>query len=236
MSNMDERTMIREQERLAKEAKQKKTKKYKIIFGTLTAVLLAGGVWYAGWGRKMLAQEVSTAVKIEKSVGQEVVYAQIKSIYGNEITYAAAEAAEETQTSEKGQTETSPQGERPSMGGFPGGGEMPDMSGGFPGGGEMPDMSGGFPGGGERPNRGESGRGENTVSSGRTETNQFTYENTTYRVGTETVTTYIPVGTDVTTKLGTVTTFSRLTAGDYVALVTEKDGDETIITAVYIIG
>ena len=71
---------------------------------------------------------------------------------------------------------------------------------------------------------------------GRTEASQFTYEGTTYRVGTEKVTTYIPVGTDVTTKLGTVTTFSRLAAEDYVALVLEKDGDETVIMAVYIIG
>ena len=47
---------------------------------------------------------------------------------------------------------------------------------------------------------------------------------------------HIPVGTNVTTKLGTVTTFSRLAADDYVALVIEKDGDEDVIAAVYIIG
>ena len=46
-------------------------------------------------------------------------------------------------------------------------------------------------------------------------------------------TAFIPVGTPVTTKLGTVTTFSRLAAGDNVALVTaDVDGE---IEAVYIV-
>ena len=53
---------------------------------------------------------------------------------------------------------------------------------------------------------------------------------------TEAITTYIPVGTEVTTKLGTVTTFSRLAVGDYVAFIMEQDGDEQIIMAVYIVG
>ena len=68
------------------------------------------------------------------------------------------------------------------------------------------------------------------------DTGMLVYDGVTYRVGTEVVKAYIPVGTDVTTKLGTVTTFSRLAAGDYVALVTEKDGSEDVIVAIYIIG
>ena len=304
---MDERTMIREQERLAKEAKKKKTKKYKIITSVVLAVALVGTVWYVGWGKKMLAQTAAnTTVEIKKSAGQEVVIAQITSIKGNEITYAVAEEVmdEETRVGEDTKVESkeefaqnqrpqSPgaQGERPSRDGqsggempsfdgssmpdmsqMPGGGEMPswggegmpsfdgsnmpDMSQ-MPGGGEMPswggegmpsfdgsnmpDMSqipgGGempsFGGGGEMPSRGQQG---SSSSSGRSETNQFTYDNKTYRIGSESITTYIPVGTDVTTKLGTVTTFSRLAADDYVALVIEKDGDEEVIAAVYIIG
>lgn len=271
---MDERTMIREQERLAKEAKKKKTKKYKVIISVVLVVALVGTVWYVGWGKKMLAQTAAnTTVEIKKSAGQEVVLAQITSIKGNEITYAVAEEVitEETQDSEEAKKESKknskeesaqsqrpqgemPQGERPSFGegempSFDGsnmpsfdGSSMPDMSqmpsgGGMPsfGGGEgmpsfdgssMPDMS-------QMPSRGQQG---SSSPSGRSEVNQFTYENKTYRISGESITAYIPVGTDVTTKLGTVTTFSRLAAGDYVALVIEKDGNEKVIAAVYIIG
>ena len=122
----------------------------------------------------------------------------------------------------------------PSWGGQ-GGEGMPS----FGGGEGMPSFDGsGMPswggqGRGEMPSRGQQG---NSSASSRSETNQFTYDNKTYRIGSESITTYIPVGTDVTTKLGTVTTFSRLAADDYVALVIEKDGDEEVIAAVYIIG
>lgn len=260
--NMDERTMIREQERLAKEAKQKKTKKYKVIISVVLVVALVGTVWYVGWGKKMLAQTAAnTTVEIKKSVGQEVVIAQITSIKGNEITYAVAEEVnnEETQGSEDAKEESKeesaqsqrPQGERPNFGegerpSFGGGEGMPSFDGS-----SMPDMSQ-MPGGGEKPSWGGQGgegmpsfdgsgmpsRGQQggASTSGRGETNQFTYDNKTYRISSERITTYIPVGTDVTTKLGTVTTFSRLATDDYVALVIEKDGDEDVVAAVYIIG
>ena len=280
---MDERTMIREQERLAKEAKKKKTKKYKVIISVVLVVALVGTVWYVGWGKKMLAQTAAnTTVEIKKSVGQEVVIAQITSIKGNEITYAVAEEVmdEETRVGEDTKVESKeefaqnqrPQsqgaqgerpsrddqrgGEMPSWGGQGGegmpsfdGSSMPDMSqmpsrGGQSGegmpnfdGSGMPDMSQmsswGGQGRDEIPSRGQQG---SNSTAGRGETNQFTYDNKTYRIGSESITTYIPVGTNVTTKLGTVTTFSRLAADDYVALVIEKDGDEDVIAAVYIIG
>ena len=50
---------------------------------------------------------------------------------------------------------------------------------------------------------------------------------------TDTTTALIPVGTKVTTKLGTETTFSRLAAGDNVALVMNKNTGE--IASVYIV-
>lgn len=46
----------------------------------------------------------------------------------------------------------------------------------------------------------------------------------TYEQDGETVTTLIPVGTTVTTKLGTTTTFSRLSAGNTIQMVLE-DGE-----------
>ena len=61
-SSLDERTMIREQERMAKAAKRKK---WKILAAVLVAVLVITNVWYAGWGRKMLAVNTAAAtVKI----------------------------------------------------------------------------------------------------------------------------------------------------------------------------
>lgn len=212
---MDERTMIREQERLAKEAKQKKTKKYKIILSVVLAVILIGTAWYVVWGRSFFAQTAAnTTVEIKKSAGQEVVIVQITSIKGNEITYAIAEevSAEETQGSEVSKDEAG-RGEMSNTAIPTEGMSMPDMS-------QM---------GGDIPGR------RNAVTTG-SDVDQFVYDGITYRIGEENVTTYIPVGTDVTTKLGTVTTFSRLAANDYVALVIEKDGDKEIIAAVYIIG
>ncbi|MBO5346927.1 MAG: hypothetical protein J6A45_02145 [Lachnospiraceae bacterium] len=249
-TSMDERTMIREQERLAKEAKRRKTKKIKIAFGAVAAAAVIGGIWYAGWGRKLATQSIATTVKIEKSVGQNVVYAKITEINGNEITYAVAEAIEEASTgtentavfddavSSEGMTapgEQKPSGisEDRGQGGMPfGDGEMPDMSQ-MPGGGRG---QGGMPfGDGEMPDRTQTG-GRGNAAGAVGSMDQFTYDGTTYRVGEESVTAYIPVGTNVTTKLGTVTTFSRLAANDYVALIMDKDGDTEVIAAVYIVG
>lgn len=64
----------------------------------------------------------------------------------------------------------------------------------------------------------------------------ITIDGKNYKLTSEVETTLIPVGTVVTTKLGTETTFSRLQAGDYVAIVTEKDGSEDVIAAIYIVG
>jgi hypothetical protein len=61
-------------------------------------------------------------------------------------------------------------------------------------------------------------------------------ENVSYALSTETGEDMIPVGTEVTTRLGTVSTFSRLRAGDYVALIMDQDGNEQVIAAVYVIG
>ena len=228
-----------------------KTKKCKVMIGVVLVAILVGVVWYVGWGKNMPARTAAnTTVEIKKSAGQEVVIAKITSIKGNEITYAVAEEVirEEAQDSEETKKESTqnqrPQGERPnfeegerpSFGegerpSFEGGeipnfdrGEMPDMS-------QMPSRDGQSRA--EMPSRGQQDGGS---ASRRNETNQFTYDDKTYRIGNESITTFIPVGTDVTTKLGTVTTFSRLAAEDYVALIIEKDGDKEVIAAVYIIG
>ena len=274
---MDEKTIILEQERQEKAKKRKKYKKLKWTATGLVCVLCIGGIWYAGWGRTLLTTEEEETVKIVSGAGQEVVYARITAINGNEITYAVAEVRENSQqggSEEKGdgqggrgdrqqggkQEMSGDMGEMPDMGDMSGempdmssmpdmgdmSGEMPDMSGmsgempdmsGFSG--EMPDMSNMPDMGGMSGGRGQMGGGDFSSQSGRGSTssttesqNTLTYEDCVYVAGEETLTQYIPVGTEVTTKLGTVTTFSRLSAGDWVALVVEDD----VIMAVYIIG
>lgn len=252
----DEQLMIREQERLAKVAKRKKRKKWRILALVLGLLLIITCVWYFGWGKEMIAANTAAVtVKIEKNAGQNVVYARVDAIYGNEITYTIAEEVktEGTSSDREKKPVQSPEDESQSgraPGGFSG---MPDMSqipsfggnsggnsqGGFsgmPGMSQMPDMS-------QRPNMGQMQGGfgnmggmQSGMTSNSTDSGMLVYDGKTYRFGSESFTKYIPVGTDVTTKLGTVTTFSRLAAGDYVALVMEKDGNEDVIVAVYIIG
>lgn len=144
--DMDERSIIREQDRLAKEKKKEKNRMEKRVLVIILVVILAALFWYLGWGRKLSVQEQTTQVNIETTGNQKVTYATIQSIRGNEITYVLTE-----------------------------------------------------------------GDGEE-------------------------VTEMIPVGTDVTTKLGTVATFSRICAGDSVAIVKEPVGDSDVIVAVYIVG
>ncbi len=303
---LDEGTMIREQERMALAGKKKKRKKWKLLGLGLAAVLIIAGTWYLNWGREKQMQAMAdVTVKIEKGPGQTIVYAHIDTINGNEITYTILEEVqtEESSGNDDNKTESSENKmssdktsdsteQRPQQGGtmpegfgggsmpggfggsgsmpegFGGGGmsedfggssgkngadssNMPDMSqmpGSFGGSGSIPEgfgggsgsMPEGFSGGSGSMPEGFGGSGLGMMPGGNTsgsaESGMLIYDGKTYRMGSEHVTKYISVGTDVTTKLGTITTFSRLAAEDYVALVMEQDGDEAVIMAVYIIG
>ncbi len=207
---MDEKFMVMEQERLSKERKRKKNRKK---FGVGAAVCLAaviGGIWYLGWGSYPGDGEENT-VKITADAGQEIIYASLSDVKGNEITYVVAQ---EAQTAEEEISQEKPDGEMPQMEG----GELLRDGERF----GMGDMSGFM---------NQNSRNREMTDS----TDSFTYNNVTYELTDEAVTTIIPVGTDVTTKLGTVTTFSRLAAGDKVALVAEEQDGKQIIVAVYII-
>ncbi len=285
---LDEGTMIREQERMALAGKKKKRKKWKLLGLGLAAVLVIAGTWYLNWGREKQMQAMAdVTVKIEKGPGQTIVYAHIDTINGNEITYTILEEVqtEESSGNDDNKTESSENKmssdktsdsteQRPQQGGtmpegfgggsmpggFGGSGSIPEgfgggsgsMPEGFGGGsGSMPEgfsggsgsMPEGFGGGSGSMPEGFGGSGLGSMgmmpggnTSGSAESGMLIYDGKTYRMGSEHVTKYISVGTDVTTKLGTITTFSRLAAEDYVALVMEQDGDEAVIMAVYIIG
>ena len=251
---IDERSIIIEQERLKREQKKRKNRKKKRITIAILSFLAIGGVWYGFWGRNLQVAEKQNQVDIIAGAGEEIIFAQLISVNGNEITYTIAEKSKDTDAIDPVEDETmfSPNdrsggGAGNKQGSGPRGGKMPDQAEDFVEG-EMPDMDKNFVEG-ERPDMAENFvEGEmpdmeggfiiegGLVLDGNTTTNGFTYNGITYNLTEETNTTFIPVGTDVTTKLGAVTTFSRLAAGDNVALVVSNEGDEQIILGIYIIG
>ena len=57
-----------------------------------------------------------------------------------------------------------------------------------------------------------------------------------YTLTDETGSTTIPVGTDVITSLGKTTTFSRLSNGDIIKMIMEKDSSgEKVVVGVWIV-
>ena len=315
--DFDERAIIMEQDRLARKMKKKKYRKRKIIAACIVAVLAVGAIWYFVWGRNMFNQETATTVSIKAASGQEIIYARLDSVRGNEITYTIAAQQEESESSgASGDVETSGRpemsgdvasGGRPEMSGDAVSGGRPEMSGDAASGGrlemsgdaasggrpemsgdaasgERPDMSAGY-GSGDQPESDSNtyvqmpstvegsaeqstGSGDNSgggVVSGEgmpnmtemtgqegmpdmsqirggmfgrqsTDLSTFTYNSIVYELTQDTGTGMIPVGTTVTTLLGTETTFSRLKTGDYVAIVATIEDGEQVIMAVYIVG
>lgn len=238
--NLDEKSMIVKQARLEKEKKRRKNRRKKRLTLAVLLAIAAGGIWYFFWGRK-LSEDRETTVKIEKAAGQEIVYARLDSVKGNEIAYTTAEAGN---TQEKTAEAQSVQGEMPEAQSVQSG--MPEMR--NAGGGERHSedtngkSSGAEVSSGDRRQQVQGGSGavlqsgEGAVFFGGSGKDGFTYDGVTYGLTGETGTALIPVGTAVITRLGAETTFSRLQAGDYVALVTEGNGDDREIVSVYILG
>ena len=218
--------------------KKRRRRKKMLIFLTVLLCLLAiAGGGFLLWQRSQRAAQ--EAVQITAGENEEITYARISTIVGNEIEAALLEGAAAEQTGTAGtQTAddaasasdaasennvTSADGEMTSEGtaeegmsdGGTAGGEMqggmseggkPDSGtaeGGTPDGGLAQQDASGFAAGGQ------SGR------SAYTETG-------------ETKSWQIPVGTDVITSLGVTTTFSRLSAGDVIAVLTEEGTDNIL--------
>ena len=216
--------------------KKRRRRKKMLIFLTVLLCLLAiAGGGFLLWQRSQRAAQ--EAVQITAGENEEITYARISTIVGNEIEAALLEgtAAEQTGTAgtQTADDAASADDAMPaddaaladdamtSEGTAEEG--MPDV--GMPGGemqGGMPDSGtaeGGTPGGG-MPQRDGSGfaaggTGGQTGRSAYTETG-------------ETKSWQIPVGTDVITSLGVTTTFSRLSAGDVIAVLTEEGTDNIL--------
>ncbi len=144
----DEEVMILAQHRQAEARARRRARKRRWIAAAVCVAGLAGALGYTLWNNSRSNADMQSTVEIAAGPGQEIVYARLTGIRGNEITYVEQNTA---QTSEA-------------------------------------------------------------------------------------VTALIPVGTVVTTRLGTQTTFSRLAAGNNIALVVQQEDGEEIIMAVYITG
>ena len=182
--------------------------------------------------------------------GQSFVYGQIVSIHGNEITYEVALLTEREENSIDKMSEEEKGGERPSM--WEGTNKerpsMPERTNG-----ERPQMWGNngsqFKSQSQRESRQEIEEGtaekmlgeENwerprmSEGMGQTMSQRGSLQISQYEMTGETATVQIPVGTLVTTKLGTVTTFSRLAAGDNIKMLVQEEEGETIVLEVWIL-
>ena len=215
--------------------KKKKTKKKRIIFCILTLLVIGGcgGYYYM---QSVKAADESDEIVIDVADNQSIVYGEIKNISGNDITYTVmnkVEASTEASTEAAGQI----QGDAPAtkMNAETVTGEMSteEVTGAMSTeeGGSMPQMSGDASSAMPQMNADESG----SMPQMSGDTSETTTEDI-YVATEEEVSTTIPVGTDVTTKLGTVTTFSRLSTGDIIEMIVEKDGDDSQIISIWIVG
>lgn len=200
-------------------AKKKKARRKKIIIVLVILLLIVAAVMAWLIRKKQQEAAANATVEVVAEEGQEIIYAQIELINGNEMTYTVLKEMGDMDEGGMPSRPGEKNGERMPSGEMPEGerpeGERPQMP---------EDMSNG-----ERPQMSD-GMSEGGISQ--MSENMVMTDSGMYLLTEETKTVLIPVGTDVTTKLGTITTFSRLGAEDVIALV--MDGDE--IVRIYIVG
>ena len=218
---LGKRNLTNEMIRVEKNKKRKK--KFFISTGVFLLFIIIGTFYWYTQIRET-ETEVESSDNIQVASNQELVLGQITVINGNEMTFVLVEESENTESTSQ-QTE---RGTRLPMADETASGET--VSGEMPTG-EMP--------AGEMP-AGETSAGE--MPAGEMPTGEIPTEETsessdvTYTALDEERTMVIPVGTEVVTKLGTVTTFSRLASGDVMKILTEKSGDEDVILKIWIVG
>ena len=214
--------------------KLKKIRKMTVLL--LVMCLLASGC------SKAEEENTNDIDSVKLKSNQEIVTCKITAIYGNEIEYTIAkeqsvsDAKQDKMPSSSGAPDMKG-GDMPSSSGAPDmkGGDMPSSSG-------APDMNngnndnsaGGPPDmGGDSKNSSLDSSGENKSDKSKSSKNS---DKKVYTLTDETDSTTIPVGTDVITSLGKTTTFSRLSNGDIIKMIMEKDSSgEKVVVGVWIV-
>ena len=228
--------------------KLKKIRKMTVLL--LVMCLLASGC------SKAEEENTNDIDSVKLKSNQEIVTCKITAIYGNEIEYTVAkeQSLSDTKKDKMPSSSGAPDmkgGDMPSSSGAPDmkGGDMPSSSG-------APDMKGGdMPSSSGAPDM-NNGNNDNSVggppdmggdsknsSSGNSDKNKSDKSKSSknsdkkvYTLTDETGSTTIPVGTDVITSLGKTTTFSRLSNGDIIKMIMEKDSSgEKVVVGVWIV-
>lgn len=190
-----------------------------------------------------------SSVKLKSN--QEIVACKITAIYGNEIEYTVVKEQSASDSNSKKGRMPSASGAPDMNGGSSQGGGAPDMNGGeMPQGSGAPDMNGGnSQGGGASDKSGENSQGGGATDKNNSQSSSDSSDKKSdssksldksskkiYTLTDETGSTTIPVGTDVITSLGKTTTFSRLSNGDIIKMIMEKDsGVEKVVVGVWIV-
>ena len=201
--------------------KRRRRKKMLIFLTVLLCFLAASGGGFLLWQRSQRAAQ--EAVQITAGENEEITYARITTIVGNEIETALLEGADPEQTGTAG-TQTvddAMTSEGTAEEGMPDGGTAEgEMPGGMSEGGisDSGTAEGGMPDGMPQQNGSGFAAGGAGDQTGRS----------TYTEIGETKSWQIPVGTDVITSLGVTTTFSKLSARDVIAVLTEAGTDNIL--------
>lgn len=194
-----------------------------------------------------------SSVKLKSN--QEIVACKITAIYGNEIEYTVVKEQSASDSNSKKGRMPSASGVPDMNGGSSQGGGAPDMNGGeMPQGGGTHDTNGGNSQSGGAPDmNGESSQFEDRRNSSSDKNSSQSSSDSSdkksdsskssdksskkiYTLTDETGSTTIPVGTDVITSLGKTTTFSRLSNGDIIKMIMEKDSSgEKVVVGVWIV-
>ena len=252
----DRKILERAQEYKEKKTRQaKKRKKNILVVFLIIALSAAGGTAYYMQQKK--ASQVSlTDITITSS--QELVYAKITQIVGNEISASVVTKDAENEEASAGNDQSSISGSGDSTAhgqngarqdeaakgestssmqeSATAGGSMPSIQGSAQNGGSMPSMQGGAPTGGSMPsmqNGAPTGGSMPSMQGGAPNASGVGTSVTSYTETGEDVSYEIPVGTVVVTKLGTEATFSSLSAGDVIAVAVEKNTE--VIDRIWIV-
>ena len=218
------------------------------------AVLLGMCLVLSGCSKK--TEETTNDISsVKLKSNQEIVACKITAIYGNEIEYTVVKEQSASDSNSKKGRMPSASGAPDMNGGSSQGGGAHDMNGGeMPQGGGTHDTNGGNSQSGGAPDmNGESSQFEESQNSSSDKNSSQSSSDSSdkksdsskssdksskkiYTLTDETGSTTIPVGTDVITSLGKTTTFSRLSNGDIIKMIMEKDSSgEKVVVGVWIV-
>ena len=218
------------------------------------AVLLGMCLVLSGYSKK--TEETTNDISsVKLKSNQEIVACKITAIYGNEIEYTVVKEQSASDSNSKKGRMPSASGAPDMNGGSSQGGGAHDMNGGeMPQGGGTHDTNGGNSQSGGAPDmNGESSQFEDSQNSSSDKNSSQSSSDSSdkksdsskssdksskkiYTLTDETGSSTIPVGTDVITSLGKTTTFSRLSNGDIIKMIMEKDSSgEKVVVGVWIV-